>query len=170
MIVDRKKKNSSKTPAHHKKKSSKVVRLSSVGFNDLEDKENQNIFMAPKQSHQLYQQKQSMLRKREEGSESDEYYKAVIPNHYYNNEYNPQNENEEGETKTQNTHDFRKREDFALDDVNFNFSAEKPVNNFTRFELYPDEKEEDRVSDPDSNEVSFEISRRTNKQNKQVNR
>lgn len=48
--------------------------------------------MEPKQFHQFYKQKQSVFKKTDEGSESEEYYKeADTVHHYFNSEYNPQN-------------------------------------------------------------------------------
>jgi hypothetical protein len=53
--------------------------------------------------------------------------------------------------------------------VNFNYSAEKPIHNFTRFELYPDQDEQ-RPSEMDSYEVSYEVSKRREKNVKMASR
>ena len=72
----------------------------------------------------------------------------------------------ENETKTQNTQDYRKKDDFNLDEMNFNFSEEKPINNFTRFDIYPD-GEDARPSEMDSFEYEYDNKRMNKNQRMQ---
>jgi hypothetical protein len=170
MSVDENKKNSSKTPAHYKKKSSNYSRIINTGIHDLEDKENQNCLMEDRElNNQEYTRRKILTRSDFDNSDTDEYYKeSKIETILFTNESH-ENKLPEGETKTQNTQDYRKNEDFNIENINYNFSAEKPVHNFTRFELYPDQ-EEQRPSEMDSYEMSYDVSKRTKKNNKMVSR
>jgi hypothetical protein len=170
MIVDRNKKTSSKTPAHNKKKSSNYSRFINKGIHDLEDKENQNCLMEGRVfNKQSYTPGKILTRTDSDNSDTDEYYKeSKIKTNLFTNESH-ENKLPEAETKTQNTQDYRKNEDFNIENINYNFSAEKPVHNFTRFELYPDQ-EEQRPSEMDSYEMSYDVSKRAKKNIKMVSR
>lgn len=120
-------------------------------------------------NNQAYNRKNILARWDFDNSETDEYYKeSKIETNLFTNE-SIENKLPEGETKTQNTQDYRKNDDFNIDDVNFNYSAEKPIHNFTRFELYPDQDEQ-RPSEMDSYEVSYEVSKRREKNVKMASR
>jgi hypothetical protein len=170
MSVDRNKKTSSKTPAHHKKKSSNYSRIINTGIHDLEDKENQNCLMEDREfNNQAYTRRKILTRTDSDNSDTDEYLKeSKIETIPFTNESH-ENKLPEGETKTQNTQDYRKNEDFNIENINYNFSAEKPVHNFTRFELYPDQ-EQQRPSEMDSYEMSYDVSKRNKKNIKMVSR
>lgn len=75
----------------------------------------------------------------------------------------------EGETKTQNTQDFRK-DDLGIEDINFNFSAEKAVQNFTRFDINSNFEDKNKPSELDFYNVQDENSRRWGKNSRVLSR
>lgn len=130
----------------------------------IENKENTNFFMEPKEFHKLHHSRKLPQKKIQESIDSSQFY---------------QNTGEELESaqkldferagdndlKTQNTQDFRKKEDYV--DMELDFSAEKPIHNFTRFEIY--EHESEKKSQEES-ETSFRVSRVTSKNAKSSTR
>ncbi|CAI2381188.1 unnamed protein product [Moneuplotes crassus] len=75
----------------------------------------------------------------------------------------PDNECPEGETKTQNTQDYRKDHDLAIEDLNFNYSAEKAIQRITRIDIDPELFEIPKASDVDESEIPDEVSRKCDK-------
>jgi len=80
-----------------------------------------------------------------------DYFKQQENEPKFFNAVSENNKSVDPETKTQNTHDYRKREDLALDDLNFNFSAEKAFNNLTRMDI----EHHNIVKSKNSDEVDF---------------
>ena len=76
------------------------------------------------------------------------------------NEISENDKSMEPDSKTQNTHDYRNKEELALEEFEFNFSDEKAVNKFTRMDIFPHQMQKPRqrkVSDELECDLSWEI-------------
>ena len=112
----------------------------------IEDKENQNFYIGPKDFHNVYNNRQYLSKNSDNCSEFEEYYKQSEDTENLKNPWKDDQFGEQDSLK-QNTQDYRKREDFALGEISFNFSDEKNVSKFTRCEIYTNQQYGRKISD-----------------------
>jgi hypothetical protein len=109
-----------------------------IGIDTSDNKENHNFLMEPHELHNRYKRKNTECDENINQANFEDYLKEQEPPSRYYDDTSEPTLQMEPDSKTQNTQDYRKREDLALEEMGFNFSAEKAVNKFTRIEIYPE--------------------------------
>jgi len=129
-----------------------------IGISEFEDKENMNYFVSPREFHKLYNSRKLQNKKIKQASQSDRYLRNDQDEESSSQTLFDDQNPDEDVSKTQNTQDYRKKEDFVSAELDFDFSEEKPTNNFTRFEIKDKELAEmEKVEE--SNVASLVISK-----------
>jgi hypothetical protein len=129
-----------------------------------ENKENTNFFLEPKEFHKLHHSRKLPQKKIEESIDSLQFFQNIGEELDTTQKFDFDRAGD-NDLKTQNTQDFRKKEDYV--DMELEFSAEKPIHNFTRFELYQNASAK---KSQEKSETSFHVSRVTSKNAKNSTR
>ena len=128
------------------------------GIEDFENKENLNFLISKNNKFEnAYKNQRRKVRKDQQDDSYDFLKESKLDSNWGTNNFPG------GETKTQNTQDYRKDNDLAIDDIDFNFSAEKAVQKFTRFDICTELEDKNKPSETDSYDIPDEFSRRYDK-------